>query len=89
LREDTQAQFAARMQVSVSTLQAMERGEPSVSVGYWASAIWVLDRLEELDRVLAPPDDPEVRFFEEKRLGDRRRARQPRQKRRREGGSER
>lgn len=49
---DTQAAFAARLGVSVPTLRDMEQGSPTVSVGAWAAALWVLSRLRDLDHLL-------------------------------------
>ena len=56
-RNDTQAMFAARIGVSVPTVRKMECGDPSVIVGYWVVALDLLDRTEDLDAVLAPPED--------------------------------
>jgi transcriptional regulator with XRE-family HTH domain len=52
-RNETMATFAERIGVSVPTLRAMERGAPSVRIGAWASALWALDRLDDLGAVLA------------------------------------
>lgn len=51
-RDDTQRVFAARLGVSIPTLRAMENGDPKVRVGTWAKALWVLDRLEDVDQLL-------------------------------------
>lgn len=56
-RNDTQAIFAARLGISVPTLRKMESGDPRVLVGYWVVALDVLDRAEDLDAVLAAPED--------------------------------
>ena len=53
-RNETMAIFAERIGVSVPTLRAMERGAPSVQVGAWATALWALDRLDDLGTLLAP-----------------------------------
>jgi DNA-binding XRE family transcriptional regulator len=39
----TQKTLAARMFVTAATLRKVERGDPSVSVGVTASALWALD----------------------------------------------
>jgi DNA-binding XRE family transcriptional regulator len=39
----TQKMLAARMFVTTATLRKVERGDPSVSVGITASALWALD----------------------------------------------
>ncbi|MDP3031868.1 MAG: helix-turn-helix transcriptional regulator [Rhodocyclaceae bacterium] len=49
---DSQALFARRLGVSVPTLRDMEKGAPTVSVGAWAAALWMLSRLSDLDPVL-------------------------------------
>lgn len=53
-RGDAMEVFAARVGVSQSTLRAMEKGSPTVQIGSWLAAFWVLDRLEETDRLLQP-----------------------------------
>ena len=52
-RNEPQKEFASRLGVSIPTLLKMERGDPSVSIGFWVQALWLLDRLGELDRLLA------------------------------------
>ena len=53
-RNDTMAVFAERIGVSLGTVRAMERGSPTVQVGAWCNALWVLDRLTDLEQVLQP-----------------------------------
>ena len=55
-RNDSMAVFSERLGVSERTLRAMERGEPTVQVGTWLEALWLLDRLDELETVLAPKE---------------------------------
>lgn len=52
-RGDSQRQFAARLGVSLPTLGAMERGDPSTRLGYWLEALNLLGRLDEIDGLLA------------------------------------
>jgi transcriptional regulator with XRE-family HTH domain len=52
-RNDTMAVFAQRLGVSAGTLRAMEHGVATVQIGAWAKALWVLDRLDDLNGVLA------------------------------------
>lgn len=52
-RNETQALFAARISVSVPTLRDMEQGKPTVQIGAWVNAIWALDRLAELEQIMA------------------------------------
>lgn len=51
-RNDTMAVFAQRIGVSEGTLRAMEHGAGTVQIGAWVTALWVLDRLDDLDGVL-------------------------------------
>jgi transcriptional regulator with XRE-family HTH domain len=50
---DSQALFARRLGVSVPTLHAMETGAPSVAIGTWIAALWMLSRLADADHILA------------------------------------
>ena len=52
-RNDSMAIFAERLGVSERTVRALEQGRPTVQVGVWFNALWTLDALEPLDRVLA------------------------------------
>lgn len=52
-RNESMALFAERIGVSVPTLREMERGSPKVQVGSWLNAFWALDRLDEVDSLLA------------------------------------
>ena len=56
-RNETQALFAARIGVSVPTLRKMEAGDPAVLIGYWTTALEILDRAADLDAILAAPED--------------------------------
>ena len=49
---DSQSLFARRLGVSVPTLHAMEKGSPSVAIGTWMAALWMLSRLTDVDHVL-------------------------------------
>jgi DNA-binding XRE family transcriptional regulator len=51
-RNDTMAVFAQRLGVSAGTLRAMEHGTATVQIGAWVKALWVLDRLDDLNGVL-------------------------------------
>jgi transcriptional regulator with XRE-family HTH domain len=52
-RNERQQNFAARLGVSVPTLRKMEQGDPSVAIGTWLDAVWLLNRLDDLSNVLA------------------------------------
>jgi transcriptional regulator with XRE-family HTH domain len=53
-RNDTMEVFAERLGVSVGTVRAMERGVPTVQVGAWLNALWILNELDTLTHVLEP-----------------------------------
>ena len=61
-RNEPQARFAARIGVSVPTLRKMESGDPTVQIGYWSTALGILDRSGDLDAILASPEDLFARF---------------------------
>lgn len=46
------AVFAQRVGVSEQTVRAMERGLPTVQIGTWFEALWVLNELEAVGHVL-------------------------------------
>jgi transcriptional regulator with XRE-family HTH domain len=52
-RNDTMAVFALRLGISAGTLRAMEHGTGTVQIGAWVKALWILDRLDDLNGVLA------------------------------------
>lgn len=53
-RSDRQSDFASRLGVSIPTLRKLEQGDPTVAIGTWVDAIWLLGRLDQLEKVLAP-----------------------------------
>ena len=55
-RNDTMDVFAQRLGVSVGTVRAMERGAPTVQVGAWLNALWILNQLDTITRVLEPKE---------------------------------
>ena len=55
-RNDTMEVFAQRLGVSVGTLRAMERGAPTVQVGAWLNALWILNQLDTITHVLEPKE---------------------------------
>lgn len=48
---------AARMGVSVPTLVRMEKGDPAVGMGVYATALWLMGRHQALAEVAAPQHD--------------------------------
>lgn len=61
-RNESQAVFAARIGVSIPTLNKMESGSPTVQIGNWVTALDVLDRIKELDNLLSKPEDLFARY---------------------------
>jgi len=53
-RNEPMALFAERLGVSESTVRSMERGLPTVQIGTWLNALWLLDRLDDIRHVLEP-----------------------------------
>ena len=53
-RNESMALCAERLGVSERTVRAMEQGRPTVHVGVWLNALWVLDALEPIERILEP-----------------------------------
>jgi hypothetical protein len=48
------------MNVSVPTLTAMEKGDPRVSMGVYATALWLMGRDEALRDLAAPENDAQA-----------------------------
>lgn len=49
--------WASRMEISSPTLQRMEKGDPSVSMGIYATALWLTGQLEALGELASPTTD--------------------------------
>ena len=56
-RRESLKTWASRLGVSVPTLQRMEGGDPGVSVGILASALWLIGRDGALADLAAPEHD--------------------------------
>ena len=56
-RRESQKQWAARLGVSVPTLIRMERGDPSVRMGVYATALWLAGMSGELAELADPAKD--------------------------------
>jgi transcriptional regulator with XRE-family HTH domain len=74
-RNDSQKEFAWRIGVSIPTLQNMEQGKPTVAIGTWINALNMLDRLDDLNRLLAPEESLFAQHERIKQLAGRQRAR--------------
>lgn len=56
-RRESQRTWAKRLGVSIPTLIRMEQGEPSVSAGIYATALWLVGRVQALPELAAPEHD--------------------------------
>jgi transcriptional regulator with XRE-family HTH domain len=56
-RKESQRVWARRMGVSIPTLIRMEQGEPSVAIGVYVTALWLLGRSSELPTLADPEHD--------------------------------
>ena len=49
--------WAARLDISVPTLMKMEKGDPAVSAGVYATALWIIGRHDALASAADPKED--------------------------------
>jgi hypothetical protein len=56
-RKQSLRDWAVRLNVSVPTLAKMEKGDPSVSAGVYATALWMIQRHEALASLAEPKHD--------------------------------
>jgi hypothetical protein len=56
-RKESLASWATRMGVTVPTLMNMEAGEPSVSIGIYLTALWLIGRDSALGELASPAHD--------------------------------
>jgi len=56
-RKESLKTWAKRMGVTVPTLQRLEAGDPSVSIGIVATGLWLILRDGELTQLAAPEHD--------------------------------
>jgi hypothetical protein len=59
-RKESLRTWALRMNVSVPTVSAMERGDPRVGMGVYATALWLMGRDESLRSLAAPEHDAQA-----------------------------
>lgn len=59
-RKESLRSWALRMNVSVPTLVAMEKGDPRVSMGVYATALWLVGRDDALRDLAAPEKDSQA-----------------------------
>ena len=56
-RKESQRAWAERIGVSVPTLIRLEKGDPTVSMAAYASALWLMGRAQALGDIAAPATD--------------------------------
>jgi transcriptional regulator with XRE-family HTH domain len=56
-RHESQRDWAKRLGVSVPTLIRMERGDPGVGAGIYATALWLMGTVSGLSELAAPAAD--------------------------------
>lgn len=56
-RRESQRAWAKRLGCSVPTLIRMERGDPGVGMGLYATALWLIGRVAALSELAAPGGD--------------------------------
>jgi hypothetical protein len=56
-RRESQRDWAQRIGVSIPTLIRMERGDPGVGAGIYATALWLMGRASALADAAAPAHD--------------------------------
>ena len=56
-RKESQRAWAERIGVSLPTLIRLEKGDPTVSMAAYASALWLIGRVQALGDIAAPSAD--------------------------------
>lgn len=56
-RKQSLRAWAVRLDVSVPTLMKMEKGDAAVSIGVYATALWIIGRHEALAAAAEPKED--------------------------------
>ncbi len=56
-RRESQREWAGRLGCSIPTLIRLERGDPGVGVGLYATALWLIGRVSGLAELAAPAED--------------------------------
>lgn len=59
-RSESLRSWALRMNVSVPTLRSMEKGDPRVGMGVYATALWLLGQDDSLRGLAAPEKDAQA-----------------------------
>ena len=74
-RRQTARELADRVGISLRTLQKLERGDPGVALGTFATALWVLDPLQPVREAVSPQSDRVAAALEASRVPKRARRR--------------
>lgn len=56
-RRESQREWAGRLGCSVPTLIRLERGDPAVGVGLYATVLWLIGRVSGLPALAEPAED--------------------------------
>lgn len=56
-RKQSLSLWAERLQVSIPTLRKMESGDPSVSMAVYATALWLIEKINNMGDIAAPATD--------------------------------
>ncbi len=56
-RRESQRAWAKRLGISVPTLIRMERGDPGVGAGIYATALWLMGRVNAIPELASPEQD--------------------------------
>jgi hypothetical protein len=67
-RRIPQRLLAERMMVSLDTVQRLEHGDPGISLGVLATALWSLGLLDNLTNLASPDHDTVGQTEEQQRL---------------------
>ena len=70
-RRQTQAELAARMMVSLPTLSRVEKGDSSVSIAIYYTALWALGLLKDVRGIARPESDQSAQLLDLERLPER------------------
>lgn len=76
-RRESQRAWAQRIGISVPTLIRLEKGDPSVSMAAYASALWLMGRVQALAELAAPASDLGALELDVRKAGRRRTVRAP------------
>jgi transcriptional regulator with XRE-family HTH domain len=71
-RKESQRAWAKRLGVSIPTLIRMEQGEPSVAMGVYATALWLIGRTPALPALAEPKEDQGALELDLRRASERR-----------------